>query len=128
MDSYRRCIYDSVYLYRFMFELRSGSLEDTDTCLSPSICLSSWYLDSSVCCFKGAEDVGKTSLLRQLQVLGTNASISDVELHADNGGVADVDYAFFGARRLFQEEEQAAADVEARVNVWILQDPDAWLA
>ncbi|KAL8426744.1 hypothetical protein Efla_002258 [Eimeria flavescens] len=74
----------------------------------------------------GAEDVGKTTLLRQLQLLGFLDAPDEVELHADTGGVADIDYAFIGVRNFANEQEAKTADLQARIHVWILQDAEAW--
>ncbi|OEH77206.1 dynein light intermediate chain [Cyclospora cayetanensis] len=58
--------------------------------------------------------------------IGSPAPLSETELLSDTGGVAELDFAYLGVRCLFEEEEEAAADVETKANVWILQDPYAW--
>lgn len=75
----------------------------------------------------GGEDVGKSSLVRQLQVLGSSApSLSAVEMHENTGGVSPLDFAFIGVRKLLDEEDVKTADVETTSQVWILQRPQDW--
>ncbi|CDJ44271.1 hypothetical protein, conserved, partial [Eimeria tenella] len=75
----------------------------------------------------GCEDVGKTTLLQQLQQTGAVSPLAAAELHEDTGGVSSLDYAYLQIKCLFTDQDDAA-EATGAAHVYVLQHPDAWEA
>ncbi|EPR63680.1 dynein light intermediate chain [Toxoplasma gondii RUB] len=72
----------------------------------------------------GSYDVGKSTLLRQLQVLGSVKPLSSTETYTNTGGVSLLDFAYVGQRCLEEEEDVSTVDAHSFASVYILQHPE----
>ncbi|CBZ56091.1 GA28568, related [Neospora caninum Liverpool] len=71
----------------------------------------------------GSYDVGKSTVLRQLQTLGSVKPLSAIETYTNTGGVSLLDFAYIGQRCLEEEEDLSSVDAHSYASVYILQHP-----